>query len=229
MFARALKPTIWGAFALLLLSGAGEAETLYQSVPDLSGPIYPGGICSSCNGVFRVFDTFVLASSATVDAVALSVYNVPFPVSINVSVWSIGNNLPNAELFSETFAPSDFSSTTAYSDRTIVTLDPTGLSLSSGTYYISFYNQDELGLVTYYSGSGVVYQQGNGFAPGQYEGFVLSGQAATAPIPSSLLLFGSGLLSLGFFGWHSLRQPKDALTFTPRKRASNAHRQRCCS
>jgi hypothetical protein len=88
-----------------------EAETLYQSVPDLSGPIYPGGICSSCNGVFRVFDTFVLASSATVDAVALSVYNVPFPVSINVSVWSIGNNLPNAELFSETFAPSDFSPT----------------------------------------------------------------------------------------------------------------------
>jgi hypothetical protein len=203
VFRRIVKPVCWGAFGLLLLSNAAEADTLYESVPDLTGPIYLGGTCSSCDGVFRLFDTFSLGGGASIDAVTVAVYNDPFPVDINLSIWSISSsNLPSVELFSETFAPSQFSSTAAYSDRTLVTLDPTDLSLPSGTYYISFYNPDGLGLVTYYDGSGVVYQQGNAFIPGQYLGFVLSGQFSSVPGP----IAGAGLpgfvfASGGLLGW----------------------------
>ena len=83
-----------------------------------------------------------------------------------------------------------FASTTNLPDRAIVTLNPADLWLSAGTYDISFYNPDELGLKYYLGGSGLMYQQENGFVVGASLGFILSG--ANTPIPSALPLFATG-------------------------------------
>ena len=176
-----------------------DASVLFQSVPDLNGPIYPSGICSACFGEFRAFDTFSLNSDAVIDAVTVSVYPVPFPVNVGLSIWSLNGGLPDSELFSETFTPSEFASV-SHPDgyRALVTLDPVGLTLVSGFYDISFYDADGLALDTYYGGSGLLYQQDHGAVQGASLGFILSGDAT--PIPSTLPLFASGLVSLALFG-----------------------------
>ena len=159
---------------LFLNDAPAGASVLFQSVPDLTGSVYPSGICSACFGSFQAFDTFSLGSSALIDAVTVSVYPVPFPVDIDLSVWSISSGLPDSELFSETFTPSQFT-LVSYPDRTLVTVEPVGLSLLSGTYDISFYNPTGLALKSYYGGSGLLYQEGHGFVQGASLGFTLNG------------------------------------------------------
>jgi hypothetical protein len=134
-----------------------------------------------------------LSDNSTIDAVTVSLYGYPFPVSVNLSIWSISGGLPSGQLFSETFAPSAFSSVLfpnpggIFPDPAIVTVNPTDLSLAAGTYDISFYNPDELALKSYSGGSGLLYQQGspNGFVAGASAGFILSGDVV-APSPDRL-------------------------------------------
>ena len=198
--------------AVILVSGGvflndapAGASVLFQSVPDLTGSVYPSGICSACFGSFQAFDTFSLGSSALIDAVTVSVYPVPFPVDIDLSVWSISSGLPDSELFSETFTPSQFT-LVSYPDRTLVTVEPVGLSLLSGTYDISFYNPTGLALKSYYGGSGLLYQEGHGFVQGASLGFTLNGDVAVTPVPSALPLFVSGLVGVLLVGWRSSRK-----------------------
>jgi hypothetical protein len=194
---------------------SSRASTLFQSVPDLTGPAYLSGVCSSCSGSFRVFDTFSLASNASIDAVTVGVYPYPFPTNISVSIWSISGGAPASQLFTETFTPGQFASTVTYPDRVLVTVDPISLMLAAGTYDISFYNADGLGLIHYYGGAGLFYQQGNavsdlGGSLGGSLGFVLSGDAQTTPLPATLPLFASGLGALGLLGWRRKRKAQTA-------------------
>jgi hypothetical protein len=197
--------------ATLIAIPSSRASTLFQSVPDLTGPTYLSGVCSACFGSYRVFDTFSLASNASIDAVTVGVYPNPFPTDMSVSIWSISGGAPATQLFTETFTPEQFVSAVAYPDRVLVTVDPISLVLAAGTYDISFYNADGLALIHYYGGAGLFYQQGNfvsdlGGSLGGSLGFVLSGDALTTPLPAALPLFATGLGALGLLGWRRKRK-----------------------
>ena len=201
---------------VFLLPASTHATTLFQSVPDLTGPAYPSGVCSACLGSYRVFDTFSLASNASIDAVTVGVYPYPFPTDMSVSIWSISGGAPATQLFTETFTPEQFVSAVTYPDRVLVTVDPISLVLAAGAYDISFYNPNDLGLIHYYGGAGLFYQQGNvvsyfGGSLGGSLGFVLSGDALTTPLPASLPLFATGLSALGLLGWRRKRKVQAAV------------------
>ena len=195
---RRMKSKRWAATVLVLTSAlsnspSAHAMTLFQSVPDLTGPTNPSGVCSACLGSFRAFDTFTLISNSEIEAVTVSLYGYPFPVSVNLSIWEISGGTPSDQLYSQTFAPSDFASV-VYPDRAIVTVNPTALSLPAGTYDISFYNPDGLALKSYTGGLGLLYQEGYGFVTGASAGFILSGDTIAAGVPEpstwAMLLLG---------------------------------------
>jgi hypothetical protein len=110
--------------------------------------------------------------------------------------------MPSNQLYSQTFAPSDFTSV-VYSDRAIVTVNPAALSLAAGTYDISFYNPDGLALKSYSGGLGLLYQQGHGFVTGASAGFILSGDTITAgvPEPSTWAMMILGFAGVGFMAY----------------------------
>ena len=209
-----MKSKRWAATILVLTSvfsnsPSTHATTLFQSVPDLTGPTYPSGICSACLGSFRAFDTFTLTSNSEIDAVTVSLYGYPFPVSVNLSIWGISGGLPTDQLYSQTFAPSDFTSV-VYPDRAIVTVNPTALLLLAGTYDISFYNPDGLALESYSGGSGLLYQEGHGLVVGASAGFVLSGDTVTVgvPEPSTWAMMLIGFAGIGFAAYRRRTQTR---------------------
>ena len=210
---RGMKSKRWAA-AVVALTGlfsnspSTHAMTLFQSVPDLTGPTNPSGICSACLGSFRAFDTFTLLSNSEIEAVTVSLYGYPFPVSMNLSIWDISGGLPSNQLYSQTFAPSEFTSI-VYLDRAIVTVNPTALSLAAGTYDISFYNPDGLALKSYAGGLGLLYQQPFAFVTGASLGFILSGDTTTAgvPEPSTWAMMILGFAGVGFMAYRRKSKP----------------------
>jgi hypothetical protein len=167
----------------------------------LNGPGLWSGVCSPCLGSHRAFDTFTLINNSDIEAVTVSLYSYPFPVSVNLSIWGISGGLPSDQLFSQTFTPSDFASV-VYLDRAIVTVNPTSLSLLAGTYDISFYNPDPgsdgLALKAYSGGSGLLYQDTIFLRASA--GFILSGEPMTAgvPEPSTWAMMLLGFAGIGF-------------------------------
>jgi len=181
------------------------ADTLFQSIPDLTVTPVTNAWCSSCSGTFQVFDTFSLGSNSTIGSISFDVQtNYFFPANVTVSIWTINlDGTPGSSLFSQTFAPLDFASIqNTVNNTSIVTVLPIGLSLTAGTYDISFFNPSNLGVPGYSGGSGLLYQQGIGFHDGQSAGFLLEGSPSPVPGPA----VGAGLPGLiaacgGLLGW----------------------------
>lgn len=196
-FARAL--TVCVAFCV---ASSASAATLFQSVVDLTASPNVNAWCSSCQGNgFKVFDQFSLNASSTVASVSFAVQtSFSFPTSVNVSVWTSAADQPVAPLFSQTFLPVDFVSVVnTQNDTSIVTVNFLGLLLAAGTYEISFFNSDNLGVPGYTGGSGLLFQEGFGFHEGQSAAFALFNTPAmtATPLPAALPLFAGGLGVIG--------------------------------
>src|SRR3954464_5206052 len=100
-----------GAVALLCSSSIIHAATLFQSIPNLNVPASTSGICSPCVGSQRVFDTFTLSSSSTVNSAVVGLFdgsNLLRVENIDVSIWIVKDGLPAAQLFNQTIAPAQF-------------------------------------------------------------------------------------------------------------------------
>jgi hypothetical protein len=142
------------------LSFSAHADSiLYQSILDFHSDPNSNSVCSSCAGTSQAYAGLTLANNSDVSGVIFNVSEWPLwegvygPVNITVSIFSAGQ-LEQA-LWSQTFAPKDYSGTTqAHADPVIwsVTLGWTGLQLGAGAYQISFFNPNNLQLPTYDTG-----------------------------------------------------------------------------
>ena len=196
-------------------TGAG-ADTLFQSIPDLTANPVVNAYCSPCygRGGGPLFDTFILGSTSTVNSISFDILgNYGFP-NVDVGIWTVtGGGLPGSQLFSQTFAPAQFvSAVSTVFGTVVVTVDPTALVLSSGTYDISFFNRggvQTLGVPGYSGGSGMLYDQGYSFISGQSAGFNLSGSATPAAVPLHPSI-ASELIGLGLFGLLAWRRKRNA-------------------
>jgi hypothetical protein len=142
------------AFAAFLGLPTAKASVIYQSVPDLTADVAgASSTCSSCGGssnsAYQVYDAFTLASAAAVDQIEFDAYSpswnpIFFPTDVSVEIFEYaGPGVIGSLLFSQTFSQSDFVYTFAFTTNdipaTLVAVDPIGLALASGEYYISFY------------------------------------------------------------------------------------------
>lgn len=213
-----------GSFAMG--AGGANAAVLYESVPDLY--VAPTHLyCSTCNAFYnhRQYDTFSLASGATINSVTFNIENdsvLSIPSSLQIGFFQVANGMPGSSVGSFTVTPAMFSSQvdTGFGERKVSTVTvPISLVLAAGTFDISFYSASGLGVGAYSGGSGLLAQTqpfypGPTFLthPGESLGFELDGAAVSAtPLPAALPLFPSGLGALGLFGWRRKRKAVAAL------------------
>lgn len=214
--------------ATVLTSSASRASSiLFQSIPtfDDAGALYS---CSSCNGSNSVFDIFTLASDATITNVSFAEYaaTVPFyPISsVTLNIFSTPTGLP---LFSQTFTSGQITLlqplvpglNNVGEPTAIVGISPTALSLTSGSYLISFYGPNlapeirhtgaNLGFATSSIGTDDPFASTS--ARDFTLGFVLEGDPTNAVgVPGPVV--GAGLPGLllacaSMFAWYRRRKP----------------------
>lgn len=198
------------AFAAFLGLPTAKASVIYQSVPDLTADVTgASSTCSSCGGssnsAYQIYDSFTLASAAAVDQIEFDAYSpswnpIFFPTDVSVEIFEYaGPGVVGSLLFSQTFSPSDFVYTFAFATNdipaTLVAVDPIGLALASGEYYISFYNPMDYSSIQFPgTGLGPVYVFGvtNFTLYNEATGFALLGTKSSVPEPSiwAMLLLG---------------------------------------
>lgn len=177
-----------------------RAAVLFQSIPDLTVQPEVNAWCSSCFGDYRVFDLFTLGADGVVRGITFAVQTgYFFPTDVTVSIHGLEDGLPDAALFSQVFAAADLITEETAFDTTLVTVAPAGgWALAAGTYYISFFNPENLGVPGYANPGGQLYQEGgSGFIEDQSAAFrLLSDPVTPVPAPMSLALLGLGLVGL---------------------------------
>lgn len=206
------------AVTLVVSAGSSGADTIFQSVPDFNAAstgVYGSDVS---NHGLQLFDTFSLASDASIARAWFNVqtaYFDPTAKSVTLSVWSISGGLPNSELFSTILTPMDYQ--TVMVDPYVTTLEVplAGLSLSAGTYDISFYNPNLLGVPVYSGGAGLAYWSGPNanFFVGSSAAFALCTAGScdlsyppAVPEPETWVMVLLGFGSLGFVSWRASRR-----------------------
>jgi hypothetical protein len=189
------------------------ADTLFQSIPDLTAANPLSLLCAPCGGRGGgpIFSTFTLGSTSTINSISFEIENGN-GLPVDVGIWTVepnGLSIPGYEpvttLFFQTF-------TFVPGSSGLVTISPTALVLSSGTYDISFFSRtyETLAVPVYSAGSVTLC---DGFPdpiciPGQSAGFILGGSTPSA-VPGPIA--GAGLPGLilasgGLLGWCRKRQ-----------------------
>ncbi len=227
--------------ALAASVGSASAATVFQSIPDLAAA-YAGLAASDLGGRgYQVFDTFSLSSPANITDVWFDVQTAYFSLtstSVTLSVWSLSAGPPGTSLFSQTVPPTDFLSVVNNGSTSTVEVSLAGLDLSDGTYDISFYNPDILGVPWYSGGSGLAYWAGPGanFFLGGSAGFALCTAAPcvlsvpppppAVPEASTWAMMLLGFASLGFVAYRRARAGQAILPFGLLIHARAAGRER---
>ena len=217
-----LRSVVTGASLLLasfVSSAPAHSDILFQSIPNLNAAPDASSsysFCTSCNGNFQVYDTFNLSNASNINSVFFSVSggSSPWPTNVSVEVFTVNSGLPGSMIFSETLTPAQFSSNVSgppdpSGDTHLVTANLAGLSLSAGTYDISFYNPSLLTVDRYSGGSGQMVQLGCGGICGGSGGsldFALYGVSAV-PEPSTWAMMILGFAGVGFMAYRRKSKP----------------------
>jgi hypothetical protein len=190
------------------------SEILFQSIPDLNAAPnqFKWDYCTACNAGYQVYDTFSLSSASNIDSIFFSLSGgnpTPLP-NVSVEIFTINSGSPGSMIFSQTLTPAQFSSVVnGPSDPAgpthLVTANLAGLSLSAGTYDISFYNPSFLSVDSYTGGSDQLLQLDLNGVPdnrGYSLDFALYGGPVSAvPEPSTWAMMIVGFLGLGFLAY----------------------------
>jgi hypothetical protein len=125
-----------------------------------------------------------------------------------VSVWTVSDGLPGTKIFSENVEFSVIADH-HYDGLSVITVGGavTGLNLGAGTYDISFYNRNLLGVLTYPGGSNLAYwatPYGKSFVGGSI-GFALINTPAV-PEASTWAMAILGFAGLGFAAFRQGRK-----------------------
>jgi hypothetical protein len=200
-----MQPAFITALALVIAAPA-SAGTIFQSLPDLTVAPVVAGYCSSCNAFlpFRIYDSFTLASAATVNTVTFAIDTSFYAGnSVNVGFFARNGALPGASIASYDFAPSQFTNVTSLMTgertRALVTVDIGSLALGAGDYAISFFNPAGLSIPAYANPGGSLYQSGNFFSPSTFyadrsAAFSLASAAVPEPASWAMMIIGFGLV-----------------------------------
>jgi hypothetical protein len=194
--------------------------------------------CSGCGGPpddSEVVGFFTLASPASIGQVHWVTGTQDTPTdnsglseAISVRIWNVdsGGNLTGIQsaqtvtpglISKQSFSISQGGQTFPFYTW-ILSADLVGLSLTDGTYGISFY-ADNLGIPGFSGGNGAVQLQHQGCLTGpdctysplfnnESMGFALFAGEAATPLPTALPLFATGLGGLGLLGWRRKRKAR---------------------
>jgi hypothetical protein len=165
-----------------------------------------------------VFDTFTLASNATLGAVLFDV-QTDYPTGappwgpLNVGIFTTSGGLPDlsGQILNYTanfgVGPTNYQFSNTANDTSIVTFPSSGTPLTGGTqYWISFYNPSNLGVPGYFGGLDEMVQlRTSTFVPlGQSAGFELL-SFGTVPEPATWAMRLIGFAGLGFAAYRKAR------------------------
>ena len=198
-----MKSILAAAALALATASSANAATLFQSIPDLTAVPVQASYCSSCNAFlpFRIYDTFELAADSTINSVTFAIDTRFSPGgSTNVGFFNLNGALPGTAIADFAISAANYLLTDTQTDFIkLVTFDIGALALDAGSYDISFYNPNGLGIPAYADPGGKLYHQGNFFQPSQfYDGrsasFSLGGVSAVPePAAWAMMIVGFGL------------------------------------
>ncbi|MEC5386019.1 PEP-CTERM sorting domain-containing protein [Uliginosibacterium sp. H3] len=189
----------WKQFAAALAIGCASALAQSAVLVDTGTPPEPLGY--SFSNTFYFAGEFSLAQSSVIDSI--QGYFGTKEGSVAITVYGDGGDIPGSSIFSTSFA-------TVAGDTNWNGVSGLGWALGAGTYWVSFApNFVTAGDVAdvsmpggalvplehyaYYSGSGNNAWNPTGAAVG-----VRIESAAAVPEPSTILMYGVGIIGLGF-------------------------------
>lgn len=207
------------SFALAALASPAQAATVIYSntsfsIGDLANP--GGHYCSSCtSGDFQVFQSYSLASAATINSISVILFDIWASKPVTLSFHDAVSGVPGAAYFSTSVSPTSVTSIgNNYSKVTY-----SGFSIAAGqTGYFSLFNgSSEFAYATFVNSPDKIFQSYNldhAFdkhvdSGGRFE--LASDGAVPEPATWATMLLGFGLIGGAM---RHRRRPKVTVRYT---------------